>query len=293
MKLLTLAIAATLVASPAFADSTSSASLGSFSLRFFDLNPSDGVTPSITFQTLLSPPYYGSISHAALDPYNGRCCSDQYQENYSATPWDPVAASVSTSLAWATASLSGSTAFNPNNALLAAAGGSTARESPNPEDYVHYRAYAGSGSSLGLNSFGFTLSANTMVMLYAVATVSGSAQAGNNAYNHRDYAYASANIGISGPGSSGNGYQQSSDGIGMETVAYPGDGRRSFNDSKTLGASFVNLTGGDLSGYMSANADASGFSAAVVPEPDTYAMMLAGLGLLGFVARRRKQKLPA
>lgn len=25
------------------------------------------------------------------------------------------------------------------------------------------------------------------------------------------------------------------------------------------------------------------------PEPDTYAMMLAGLGLMGFVARRRKQ----
>ena len=27
-----------------------------------------------------------------------------------------------------------------------------------------------------------------------------------------------------------------------------------------------------------------------VPEPETYAMMLAGLGLLGFAARRRKQK---
>ena len=28
----------------------------------------------------------------------------------------------------------------------------------------------------------------------------------------------------------------------------------------------------------------------VVPEPETYAMLLAGLGLLGFMARRRKQK---
>jgi hypothetical protein len=29
---------------------------------------------------------------------------------------------------------------------------------------------------------------------------------------------------------------------------------------------------------------------APVPEPETYAMLLAGLGLLGFAARRRKQK---
>jgi N-acetylmuramic acid 6-phosphate (MurNAc-6-P) etherase len=27
-----------------------------------------------------------------------------------------------------------------------------------------------------------------------------------------------------------------------------------------------------------------------VPEPETYAMLLAGLGMMGFVARRRKQK---
>ena len=28
---------------------------------------------------------------------------------------------------------------------------------------------------------------------------------------------------------------------------------------------------------------------AAVPEPETYAMMLAGIGLLGFVVRRKKQ----
>jgi len=28
---------------------------------------------------------------------------------------------------------------------------------------------------------------------------------------------------------------------------------------------------------------------AAVPEPETYAMLLGGLGLMGFIARRRKQ----
>ena len=35
------------------------------------------------------------------------------------------------------------------------------------------------------------------------------------------------------------------------------------------------------------------FTVNAVPEPETYAMMLAGLGLMGFMARRRKQKLAA
>ena len=30
-------------------------------------------------------------------------------------------------------------------------------------------------------------------------------------------------------------------------------------------------------------------TASLVPEPETYAMLLAGLGLLGFMARRRKE----
>jgi hypothetical protein len=55
---------------------------------------------------------------------------------------------------------------------------------------------------------------------------------------------------------------------------------------------------GDLTFYASGLDDSYGgsldkvsFTTAPVPEPETYAMMLAGLGLMGLVARRRKQKL--
>ena len=60
----------------------------------------------------------------------------------------------------------------------------------------------------------------------------------------------------------------------------------------TLSANFANTAQVALSlpvGYSFASASGH-FLSAPVPEPETYAMILAGLGLLGFVARRRKQQ---
>jgi hypothetical protein len=50
---------------------------------------------------------------------------------------------------------------------------------------------------------------------------------------------------------------------------------------------FVGFTGG--TGGTDADQRITSFSVSAVPEPETYAMMLAGLGLVGFAARRRKQ----
>jgi len=56
-----------------------------------------------------------------------------------------------------------------------------------------------------------------------------------------------------------------------------------------LSASASNATGG-LETFFVANAGSNGVPpTAVIPEPETYALMLSGLGLLGFIARRRKR----
>ncbi|MGO4474807.1 FxDxF family PEP-CTERM protein [Massilia sp. 2TAF26] len=84
-------------------------------------------------------------------------------------------------------------------------------------------------------------------------------------------------------------------GTGMDTLISSGT-QVNKGAMDVWSVSSSNLSAGDyyllVSGNMVSNTAAS-FGGAVmlapVPEPETYGMMLAGLGVLGFLARRRKQ----
>lgn len=51
----------------------------------------------------------------------------------------------------------------------------------------------------------------------------------------------------------------------------------------------INVNADDTGGYNASRWTLTNSTVAAVPEPETYAMMLAGLGLMGAIARRKKK----
>lgn len=80
---------------------------------------------------------------------------------------------------------------------------------------------------------------------------------------------------------------RSTDGSSAVGKLFAADGTTLLNSLTQTGLT-KNATGIALRGFGGFDVDTVTVSA--VPEPETYAMMLAGLALMGTVARRRKQK---
>lgn len=115
------------------------------------------------------------------------------------------------------------------------------------------------------------------------------------------YAYVPTSATNAGGSPPSSGYFQTPDGLALGIPAVNGDPTHNFfNEPGTggLSASYVvverlavaGTAGTPESIALRGGTITDGGITSGIPEPETYAMLLAGLGLLGFVARRRKQK---
>lgn len=230
-----------------------------------DLNLSDGIAPSVSWSGQSG---NASASANSSDNFHSKSISESYQAS--------SASSVVGSNAVATYAAGTSVYNNQNVAITANAdasaipvGGSFANGYSNASGSV-YSAFSLSGAGV------------------MVINVPYSIMVTGDKYNYNDYGSAAMNIYASFYASDGS-YSGSQSANRSFSSYWTGD--TSYAGVFTLSvanSSSLLTTFGSLNSSMSADARYYGDSYVPgVPEPETYAMMLAGLGLIGVIARRR------
>lgn len=266
-----LALAASLAAAPGWAAVSSSAQMGPLQVQLFDLDPGDGITPSLQFTNMGT---NTSLYTLAMTP--SPYVYDM-QIDTGATPWQPGSVAALAGVAQASAAIEGTGTAAGTRLTAAGSAG-------NFESLYAFEAARYTGSTdAPLTNSAFTLSANTIAVLSGVATVAAS---GTATTVLEEYAAATVHIELAGFGGGGSGSQAAHD--TLATGGYGSAQPFSFGSSRLLSVSFLNQTSGDLSGTLSLAANVSGYVYATpVPEPRSWALLMAGLTAVGWCARRR------
>lgn len=277
-----------LAASTAQAASSASSSLSGFSVALYSL--SGAGAPSITWssESFYTSYGYGSVYHGVVDyPL------DRYSERYGASTFDALSVGAISPFAQAAASVSGGDGLNPTTgALLQASGSTIGSATPGGGTSTYFESYAATPDSYYGYGAAFTLSAKSFAVFSVNASVATAVTASVDGDALAE-AHAAIRVFGTGPSDPGSFISECSCGSGLQDVQDSLQ-RQSFlagedqNTAGTLVVIFTNNTNTDKIGFFSAEASVYGFSSvAVVPEPEKYALFLAGFGLVAAMVRRR------
>lgn len=260
LKLTVLAVAAMSV-TPAFAASSASASLNDLTVTLYSLNGGP-----ISFS------WNNTSNNSFVDSYTYDSGSNTNQSNnlFSTTPNAPVSVSVGGAILGASAAITNSTG-TPVTSSFTSSGQALGYTYFSADSYIH-------GNS-------FTIGANTMAVFSATATANANITIGTN-LNGSESADSYAKLSTYGSYTSSGGtlYNISNDAALYADVSNTAQG---VNNADTLSLSFTNLSNSSITGAISASTSAYGQSVSAVPEPGEWALLMSGLGLMGFVATRR------
>jgi len=215
------------------------------------------------------------------------------ETRWSLDPWGPTSASADVGRSQAWASVGG----DPygGTGVLAASG--AALGTLWPGNASSFQA----GAEAPQVYASFTISPNTMALFSGTASLAAQTTVGYDPFSGgTEYANASVQMGVQGPAAGGGGNQWSNDSRSvsaswtMDWDPFTGDwvyrGMSESISDQWLAVSFTNYTVGEMSGSLQVSVGANGNSAVnAVPELETWALMLAGLGAIGWVARRRQR----
>ncbi len=273
-----LMAAISMLAAPVYASTSASASLTNISVSLYS---TDGGATFINFTNM---PYSNQISLGAQD-YSSILMSSN---GSFGTADSSVTVSSNDGLAAASGSVTGTN--NGTTFPTSVMGSSSAIGGPNNSTSTA-NTYIAAPYTLA-----FTLSPNTIAVFSAQGSAYASTTVGANINNTAlgESSTAMAELRVFGDTSS-SGYQtqQST----AEVNAYAGFTINAQNQwlpqtsqqTGLLAASFANLTGSKMTGTFSSNITTSSTSnISAVPEPGEWALMLSGIGLMGFMVSRKK-----